>query len=190
MAAVVSLLDGGASPEARDGGGFSALIKAVAGGHGAVVEVLLARGAAVDGERGRHTALRAAALFGRVDLLRLLLARGGDARIESNNGRTPLMGACFPRAGVPPDDALACVAALLDDSRGAAAIDARNDDGDTALHLAIARGLAAAARLLAARGARTDLPNGAGVTAARLAADARLDLGRGPCGAASSSESS
>ena len=150
-ARAAALLDGGASPASVDG--FSALIGAVVGGHGAVVELLLARGAPVDGAERTHTPLRAAALHGRPRLLARLLKAGADARVPSAFGRTPLMGACFARDGVDAADAAACVALLLADARGRETLETRNDAGESALDLAELRGDAAIAALLADAGA-------------------------------------
>ena len=152
-ARAAALLDGGASPASVDGDGFSALIGAVVGGHGAVVELLLARGAPVDGAKRTHTPLRAAALHGRPRLLARLLKAGADARVPSAFGRTPLMGACFARDSVDAADAAACVALLLADARGRETLETRNDAGERALDLAELRGDAAIAALLADAGA-------------------------------------
>jgi ankyrin repeat protein len=148
-ARAAALLDGGASPASV----VSALIGAVVGGHGAVVELLLARGAPVDGAERTHTPLRAAALHGRPRLLARLLKAGADARVPSAFGRTPLMGACFARDGVDAADAAACVALLLADARGRETLETRNDAGESALDLAELRGDAAIAALLADAGA-------------------------------------
>ena len=116
LEAVAALLNCGADPGATNATGQSALILAVVGGHAHVVDLLLERGAPPDAPARTHTALRAAALHGRPKLLARLLAAGADASIVSNNDRTPLMGACFPRSGVDAADALACVRALLADA--------------------------------------------------------------------------
>ena len=65
-----------------------------------VVDLLLA-GAPVNTPACTHTALRAATLNGQAALVDKLLKAGADASIVSNNARTPLMGACYPRHGVP-----------------------------------------------------------------------------------------
>ena len=50
------------------------------------------------------------------------------------------MGACFPRGDADRADCERCVRILLADARGRSTLDARNDDGETALILAATRG--------------------------------------------------
>lgn len=136
---VTRLLDAGADPAATDDDGFTALTKAIVAGKEDVVRLLVARGAPVDTPPRTHTAVRAATLFGRASILKFLLEAGADASIPSHHDRTALMGACFARAGIPPEDCEKCVRLLLDDPRGNSTLLATNSDGDTALHLACTR---------------------------------------------------
>ena len=171
-------LDAGASASAQDGNGFTALIKAVANGHSDVVDLLLARGAPVNTPAGTHTALRAATLNGQAALVDKLLKAGADASIVSNNARTPLMGACYPRHGVPEASTKACVELLLNDANGRRTLGWQNDDGDTALHLACF-GAPAAALVLAKAGAPRDVLNNRSETPDDLARRAGLRLDPG-----------
>ena len=171
-------LDAGASASAQDSNGFTALIKAVANGHTDVVDLLLARGAPVNTPAGTHTALRAATLNGQAALVDKLLKAGADASIVSNNARTPLMGACYPRHGVPEASTKACVELLLNDANGRRTLGWQNDDGDTALHLACF-GAPAAALVLAKAGAPRDVLNNRSETPDDLARRAGLRLGPG-----------
>ena len=171
-------LDAGASASAQDSNGFTALIKAVANGHTDVVDLLLARGAPVNTPAGTHTALRAATLNGQAALVDKLLKAGADASIVSNNARTPLMGACYPRHGVPEASTKACVELLLNDANGRRTLGWQNDDGDTALHLACF-GAPAAALVLAKAGAPRDVLNNRSETPDDLARRAGLRLDPG-----------
>ena len=171
-------LDAGASASAQDANGFTALIKAVANGHTDVVDLLLARGAPVNTPAGTHTALRAATLNGQAALVDKLLKAGADASIVSNNARTPLMGACYPRHGVPEASTKACVELLLNDANGRRTLGWQNDDGDTALHLACF-GAPAAALVLAKAGAPRDVLNNRSETPDDLARRAGLRLDPG-----------
>ena len=171
-------LDAGASASAQDSNGFTALIKAVANGHTDIVDLLLARGAPVNTPAGTHTALRAATLNGQAALVDKLLKAGADASIVSNNARTPLMGACYPRHGVPEASTKACVELLLNDANGRRTLGWQNDDGDTALHLACF-GAPAAALVLAKAGAPRDVLNNREETPDDLARRAGLRLDPG-----------
>ena len=90
------------------------------------------------------------------------------------------MGACFPRKDVPPEDSVRCVEVLLADARGRATISSQNDDGDTALHLALERRDLPLAALLVRAGAPVDVPNNKGLTPKQLADSTSLDLPAGP----------
>jgi len=127
---------------------------------------------------GTHTALRAATLNGQAALVDKLLKAGADASIVSNNARTPLMGACYPRHGVPEASTKACVELLLNDANGRRTLSWQNDDGDTALHLACF-GAPAAALVLAKAGAPRDVLNNRSETPDDLARRAGLRLDPG-----------
>ncbi|KAG8457228.1 hypothetical protein KFE25_009807 [Diacronema lutheri] len=155
-ARVRELLAAGADPAGETVEGWTALIRASAGGHAAVVAVLLAAGAPPNPARANtHTALRAAALYGHASAAKQLLAARADPNTPSAGLRTPLMGACFARTTEPGYDRAGTldVAALL--LRARAAVDARNDSGETALALAMARADVQMAELLLAHGAAT-----------------------------------
>ena len=80
------------------------------------------------------------------------------------------------RAVAAQADALRCVELLLEDPRGRATAASRNDDGDTALHLALGRGDAAAAASLVAAGAPRDVANRDGDTPEALALALGVEL--------------
>ena len=125
---------------ATDAKGQTALIRSIVAGERDTFQWLLEAKAPVDSPPLTHTALRAAALYGRVDFLRELLARGADPRIPSAHGRTPLMGCGTPRSGVTREQSLSCAKLLLEDQRGKSTLHFVNDDGETALHLATVGG--------------------------------------------------
>jgi ankyrin repeat protein len=66
------------------------LSHAVAAGQREIVELLLERGADIDGGRVSHTALHAAAFFGHAGLAELLISRGADLQARDHQNRTPL----------------------------------------------------------------------------------------------------
>ena len=189
------LLSAGADPGAADAG-YGALHAAVLRGDPPLVRVLLAHGADPDVvlERGTParrvsadwrlshrmigaTPLWVAARFREPAVLRHLAEYGGDPSHQVG-GETALMaaiqgGSTRGRFGIPPPDAeeearrtLESVTAVLD---AGADVDARNGNGDTALHIAASRGLADVVARLAERGASLDLPNENGQTPLGLA---------------------
>jgi ankyrin repeat protein len=101
------LLDAGADPNRVDSGGGLPLLRAAYAGHRAVVELLLDRGAKVDGSLERDTqeivpgtrfrkganALFMAVYGKRMAVLDLLLQRGCDANGADGSGVTPLASA-------------------------------------------------------------------------------------------------
>jgi ankyrin repeat protein len=77
--------------KARDSTGRTALIEAVFGGHKDAVELLLKRGAEVNGQDADGwTALMEAASKGRTQIVKQLLAHGADVDVSSYNGCTTL----------------------------------------------------------------------------------------------------
>ena len=184
------LLAAGADPGAADAG-YGALHAAVLRGDPRLVRVLLAHGADPDAVLARGTPARRvsadwrlphnmigatplwiAARFREPAILRLLAEYGADPSHQLG-GETVLMAAIQGssnrgRFGIAPPDrdeearrTLESVAAALD---AGADVDARNGNGDTALHLAASRGLDDVVALLADRGAALDARNGSGQT--------------------------
>lgn len=83
----------GADPaQARATGahGIPVLYFPVIGNHEAIAEMLLARGAEVNAGAGGTTPLHGAALFGRAEMARWLLAHGADANSRNHEEKTPL----------------------------------------------------------------------------------------------------
>jgi ankyrin repeat protein len=119
------------------------------------------------------TPLMRAAKDADVAVTRALLDAGADVNARTKTGKTPLMYAASRLGGFrgTPNrgterDALAVVALCLD--RGAA-IDAMDENGQTALHLSVARGEDSLLRLLAERGANLQVKDKQGRTALDLA---------------------
>lgn len=91
--------------------------------------------------------------------IRLLLSHGADVDEDSAPGETPLLGAVAWSKFGPAEELLAA----------GADPDARNAKGDTALHLMLRKGSPIEAfRLFARHGARGDMPDATGQTAAQI----------------------
>jgi ankyrin repeat protein len=90
------LIDSGASLEARDRLGATALVRAARAGHVALIELFLAQGAAIDARNlVGATALYAAAENERQASVAFLLAKGADPNLPGRSGVTPLAAAAF-----------------------------------------------------------------------------------------------
>lgn len=90
-APVRALLEAGASPDAKEKDGWSALMYASAKGHVEVVDALLHRGARPDARRDEGlTALMDAASAGHVEVVKRLLAGKADPNARSETGLTAL----------------------------------------------------------------------------------------------------
>jgi len=135
----------GAHVHQRNRGGGTALMLAAQHGREAAAAALLDAGASVDAQGAKGwTALHVAVLKGRADTAALLLARGADPNVRDMHGWTPLMRAV---AGERERTAQVLLDAVGTD------VDARSDDGLSALHVAASLGRSALARALLARGA-------------------------------------
>ncbi|MEZ4404420.1 MAG: ankyrin repeat domain-containing protein [Kofleriaceae bacterium] len=164
--------------------GSFALHAAARWGDRASVEAVLTAGAVVDEVEPDDgwTPLMIAAMSGNAGAVDALLAAGATVGLRDGHRRTALHWAVFaerptevhryPRGGGPhdtywiPRTAAPITAALIGHH---AALDAVDDDGNTALHDAAMFDARAAAALLLAAGARTTLRNRAGATPAQLA---------------------
>ena len=153
--------------------GWTALHYAATAGHADMVSWLLDSGAAIDAvwTRGGKTALWEAAGYGRVDAVAALLSRGADVvRKEGYRGTTPLhaaswlkparVGDNFVMASYSPREEgsdAAVVSLLLSYS---AEVNARADDGWSALDFAADRGRARIAEILRNAGGRCFVQSG------------------------------
>eukprot|EP00854_Cymbomonas_tetramitiformis_P028336 gene28336-35107_t len=195
LAGVKSHIASGQDVDAlRDG--ESVLFCAASGGHRDIVEYLLSKGA--DANLKDHcgdSPLNRAASFGYPEVVRALLARGSNREHKDSEGYFPLHNAvqagCIAcvklllEAGAGPEvredsmgfmpiheaaiaDKPDLVAALLD---GGASPDSQNKRGDTALHVACAKGCKRVIKLLVSRGVMDNLKNHAGATAKETATE-------------------
>ncbi len=137
---VVKLLDLGAPVNAKtDVHGVSPLMAAAAGGHIAVMGLLLARGADVNANAAQGiTALTVAMSQDQIEAARVLLNSGADANTKDSYNTTPLMAAAMN--GQP-----AFVKMLLESG---ADVTAKNSQGKSALTLALEKGHKEVAALL------------------------------------------
>jgi ankyrin repeat protein len=122
-----------------------------------------------------------AAVSGDAPLMRLLGQQGADARLGVDGGATPLMaaarsactGSCEFRGANLEADPVAAAAALEAVETAVehgADVDAVNEDGQTAMHMAAFTGAHGVVQLLAERGAAIDLQDKRGETPWSMAA--------------------
>jgi hypothetical protein len=141
------LLDRGANVRAKDSAGHTALFWAVDKSDPAMVKLLLARGSLVNviaADGTERTPLHIAALNRRADVLRLLLASGGDINAREHDDTTPLADA------VMCGDT-ACVKLLLE--KGANVND-KDSTGKSLLRSAQENGYAEVVQMLKKAGAK------------------------------------
>lgn len=202
------LLDKGADPNAN-GAGYTVLHAAVLRGDLNLVKASLAHGANPNLQLANGTPVRRssadfflpaslvgatplllAARYASVDMMRALAANGADVRLAAKDGTTPLIAAASAdrrrqgvlaasRQEVPPADerqGLEAVKMLLEMG---ADINAANQAGETALHIAATGQLNTIVQLLAERGAKLDVKNERGQTPLALASVRRRGAGDG-----------
>jgi uncharacterized protein len=183
------LLNRGADPNAA-GAGYTALHIAVLTYNRELVKALVAHRADLNARLTKGTPVRrfeddlvlpqslagatpflVAAHFAEVDIMRDLASAGADTRLATTNGTTPLMAAIAPdrrslalrgartrKAASPALEAVQLALQLGGD------VNATNGNGDTALHIAAAKGSNAIVQLLVDKGARLDVRNKLGQT--------------------------
>jgi hypothetical protein len=152
------LLDNGVPVDARDEeSGGTALIAASAAGEFDTVSLLLDRGADPNARTlNAFSALMFASAFGHFPVTTLLIASGAEVNVQNNLGNAPLQLAAHNSGDTDT------VVLLL--NKGAN-IDARSNDGWTALIDAIDMNHVAAAKVLIERGANVNLAAQTGWTA-------------------------
>ena len=139
------LIERGADVNARNDNGGTALMFAAIPGDTETMALLIDRGADVNAvAHFNWTALMVAASKGHGEGVRLLLAHGADPNVQDTYGWTPLMRAVH-------GNKYAAMAALLEHDR--VELEARDDRGATALHVAVERGHPALVAELLAHGA-------------------------------------
>lgn len=146
--------DGGGGVAARGAGGKTPLHWAAAGGHDAIVEILLAAGAEVNAtDAAGGTALQEAVAAGCGRAVEALTAAGACVAVcARRRPGEPLLYGAIVRGHVPADGRAAVVRAL---AAAGADVDAPlNDDGQTPLHVAVRARQAGVVAALVAVGAR------------------------------------
>lgn len=195
------LLDRGADPNAA-GAGYAALHMAVLTRDADLVKALLAHGANPNAQLVKGTPVRrfeedlvlpqslagatpflVAAKFAEVDLMRVLAAAGTNTRLPTADGTTPLMAAVAPdrrslalrnmRGARAVNQAVEAVKLALELGSD---VNAANNAGDTALHIAAEKGSNGVIQLLVDQGARLDAKNKLGETPLSLAERAVASL--------------
>ena len=164
---VRQLITAGADVNAATDNGGTALMFAAIRGDIATQTALIAAGADVNAVGGFDwTALMVAAVKGHIPAVRQLLANGADPNLPDIYGWTPLMRAVY-------EEREDVVQVLLDLSN--TSLDAKNDHGATALHLAAIKGNERLARSLLLAGASPMLQDREGRTPAVMAVAAGHD---------------
>jgi ankyrin repeat protein len=136
------LIDHGANLEA-EAGSRTSLAVAISFGHFETARMLVARGARLDGPGDyRNSPLYCAIKGKRTDIAKWLLRQGANPNLQDWRGDTPLMDA------LDNPDLVRCLI------RMGAAVNHRQDQGQTALSFAIAEKNPESVRILLAHGAR------------------------------------
>jgi cytohesin len=141
---------GEVSPRAAD----RALWLAIRNRDVTAVRAALDAGASPNADFDGFSALMAAAQLAPFAVIDLLLERGADPRAKAAFGHTAVMSAVQAGLDRRPDDVPEPILRRL--AAAGADLDARRDDGDTALHLAVAFDLPEVVRALLAVGAHPD----------------------------------
>ena len=158
---VGKLLAAGADVNKANTRGGTALMYAATHGDPKTVKALLSRGAKVNAKADNGwTALTLAAAKGYEAIVKQLLEAGADANIADIYGWTPLMRAA-------DGDRVGVVRVMLADK--SLRLNVGDEQGETALHHAAARGAFEIARLLIAHGADAQAKDTAGRTPAMVA---------------------
>ena len=150
---VKMLLAKGADLGAQDKGGYTPLHLACAGeeDRSKLVEILLEKGAGVHAKNNNEdTPLHRACYFANSTIVKMLLEHGAQLEAKCNHGSTPLYDAACSRCD--SDEDIKQVVQLLFDN-GATVMNAKYNDGSTALHAVCVRGNLGTAKLLLDRGA-------------------------------------
>ncbi|KAJ9589483.1 hypothetical protein L9F63_017300 [Diploptera punctata] len=143
------LLKKGADVEASDANSMTPLMRAAAYGYVEIAELLLIHGASVNAKNeDEETALLLAARMGKIDIVKLLLMKKADVEISGGGyNRTPLMEAA-------QSGHLKVIKMLLEHG---ACVNSMDEDGETALTLAVLNGHDDIENLLIQHGAHQDL---------------------------------
>ncbi|MEW6351666.1 MAG: ankyrin repeat domain-containing protein [Thermodesulfobacteriota bacterium] len=164
--AVKLLLDKGANPAAERCGRSAAVEAVVSGGSPEIVALLVDRGLGVVPNSGTQQwpLLASACKWGRVEAVKLLLAKGAEVNQRGPGGTSPLMVACS-------EGQTEAAKVLLDNG---ADVNQRDAEGRTALISATLRGELEAVKLLLGNGADVHAVDKQGRSALRLVGEAPL----------------
>ncbi|KAK1772210.1 ankyrin repeat-containing domain protein [Phialemonium atrogriseum] len=155
------LVDRGAELDAKDGRGFTPLHLATRNGHPETTQLLLSRGA----DKNARSKLGLTPLHVATDtaVLSALLDSGVDASIGDNNQRTALHWALVDHSRGREEAIRMLIERATDDD-----IDAADEDGQSALHVAVSAGHGPSVALLLLAGADMEKEDGGGRTPLQL----------------------
>ena len=189
------LLERGADPKKADGYGITPLHAAVRTAKRKLVEALLARGADANARVHKRphsvlftdlpernwdvgaTPFHMAAKAANAELMHILGAAGADSRLATNNQTTPLMaaagvGRAEGASSVSPESVLEAVNVAL---QLGSDVNAANNDGTTALHVAAMQGANSVIESLVRAGATLDVKDRLGRTPLSMAEGAKTE---------------
>ncbi|MGI2261738.1 ankyrin repeat domain-containing protein [Candidatus Cardinium hertigii] len=154
--------------------GFTALIQAVVNNEKVMVEELLKccnPNLEIKDDEG-HTALQYAAIFGHVDILKLLIDKKSNLETRDKEQRTPLISSVIQVKEIEPKTIRDTIALLI---KSGAVLDAQSDQGVTPLMHAVKNNVLDIATLLIDSKANLDVQDGRGRTALVYAADTGIN---------------
>jgi len=173
---VTWLIRHGVDTEIRGRHGETALHCAALTGNLGVTKLLLRAGAGIEmQDNGKRTPLHWASSNGAAEVVKLLLEKGAVANARDNYGRIPLHLTAFSNGEEQDVQFLECAECLLNVEASTAsnqyrAINTKDRDGYTVLHLAVISGKLGLVELILGMGADLEAKNSHGQTSLHMAA--------------------
>jgi ankyrin repeat protein len=165
---VRSFIDSGTDVDAKDKAGVTPLLRAVSNGQFEMAQFTIANGADVDAQNEvGWTSLHIAADRGFREIVELLIAKGADVNLTNHWGLTPLQ---MAERGEHREIVRLLGRQSVKESIQVGGVNARNDNGQTPLHLATEAGIDELARELLAQDVDVDVKDIYGRTPLHCAA--------------------